>query len=309
MTQRIYYIPNICLQLCAEGAGAASGGEGTGETGVTKSAAGAYQGVKSNPLADVQYGIQDDEQAAAAEGTVEAPDLNADFESMIKGKYKEQYNQRVQDTVQKRLKGTQEIVQKYESLSPILETLASKYGVKPDDIAGLSKAIEDDNTFYEEEAMEKGISVEQLKEIRRMERENADLKRQMEEKSNRENASRLYAQWMDQAKSTQAVYPSFDLKSEMQNQKFVDLLRSNIDVKTAYEVIHKDEILPAAMQFAVSTAQQKLTNKIISGGGRPKENGTSSQGPALVKSDPSTWTKEDRQEVIRRVQRGAKIRL
>ena len=95
----------------------------------------------------------------------------------------------------------------------------------------------------------------------------------------------------------------------MQNPKFVDLLRSNVDVRTAYEVLHKDEIIPAAMQFTAKTVEQKLTNKIIANGARAAENGNSSQGAAVVKSDVSQLSKEDRAEIIRRVQRGEKIRF
>ena len=192
---------------------------------------------------------------------------------------------------------------------PTIETLAKKYGVKADDIEALNKAIEDDDAYYEDEALEKGITVEQLKEIRKMERENADLKRQMNEANQRESANRLYAQWMDQAESTKSVYPTFDLEQEMQNPQFVNLLRSNVDVRTAYEVLHKDDIIPAAMQFTAKTVEQKLTNKIIANGTRPSENGMNSQSATVVKSDVSQLTKADRQEIIRRVQRGEKIRF
>ena len=74
-------------------------------------------------------------------------------------------------------------------------------------------------------------------------------------------------------------------------------------------MIHKDDIIPAAMQFTAKTVEQKLTNKIIAGGARPSENGISSQSAAQVKSDVSQLTKADRAEIIRRVQRGEKIRF
>ena len=124
-----------------------------------------------------------------------------------------------------------------------------------------------------------------------------------------ENGKKLYAAWRQQADDAKKVYPSFDLKAEMNNPKFVDLLRSNIDVRTAYEVLHKDEIIPAAMQFTAKTVEQKLTNKIIANGARPSENGMSAQGAAVVKSDVSQLSKADRAEIIRRVQRGEKIRF
>lgn len=297
------------LQLFAEGAGGGDGGTGTtGATGVSATAAVSQnKGAKSNPLADVQYGIQPTEEISPAAEVVETEDRNAKFEALIKGEYKDLYDQRVQDTVQKRLKGSKETVEKYNALAPTLEALARKYGVDASDIEALNKAIEDDDSYYEQEALEKGITVEQLKELRKMERENAELKRQLEEQNREENAKKIYGQWMEQAENTKQVYPSFDLRNEMQNPKFVDLLRSNIDVRTAYEVIHKDDIIAGAMHFTAKKVEQNLTNKIIANGARPSENGNSSQGASLSKSDVSTLTKADRAEVMRRVARGEKI--
>ena len=298
------------LQLFAEGAGGGDGGTGAeGATGATATAAVSQtKGVKSNPLADVVYGKQAEVTTPAAE-VIETPteDRNAKFEALIKGEYKDLYDARVSDTVQKRLKSTKETVDKYNELTPTIEALAKKYGVDPADIKALNKAIEDDDSYYEQEALEKGITVEQLKEIRKMEKENADLKRQMEEQNRKENANKVYAQWMEQADKAKQVYPSFDLRAEMQNPKFVDLLRSNIDVRTAYEVIHKDDIIAGAMQFTAKTVEQKLTDKIIANGARPSENGNSSQGASVTKSDVSQLTKADLAEINRRVARGEKI--
>ena len=80
-------------------------------------------------------------------------------------------------------------------------------------------------------------------------------------------------------------------------------------MRTAYEVLHKDEIIPAAMQFTAKTVESKLAKKIAAGGQRPAENGMGSGSPAVVKSDPSQWTRADREEIRRRVARGEKIRL
>jgi hypothetical protein len=292
MDKTILFPMLLNLQLFAEGAGGGDGGTGaSGATGVSATAAVSQTGETATPAAEV----------------ISPEDRNAKFEELIKGEYKDLYDAKMQDTIQKRLKGTKETVDRYNALAPTLEMLSKKYGVEASDIEALNKAIQEDDAYYEEEALEKGITVEQLKEIRKMERENAELKKQMEEQNRRENANRLYAQWMEQEQQTKAVYPSFDLRTEMQNQKFVDLLRSNIDVRTAYEVIHKDDIIHGAMQFAVNTAEQKIANKIIAGGARPTENGTSSQGASLTKSDVSQLSKADRQDILRRVARGEKI--
>ena len=305
-------VPMLNLQLFAEGAGGTGAGAGDGGTaqgsGVTAPAAGVQtKGVK-NPLADVKYGKQAEAPAAEVPvATTATPDRNAQFEAMIKGEFKDLYDARVQDTIQKRLKGQKETVDKFTALTPTLEMLAKKYGVDSGDIEALNKAIAEDDSYYEEEALQKGLTVQQLKEIRKMERENAELKAQMDEAQRQEKGRLLYSQWMQQAEEAKKVYPNFDLRAEMNNQRFVDLLRSNIDVRTAYEVLHKDEIIPAAMQFTAKKVEQQLTNKIIANGARPTENGMSSQGAAVVKSDVSQLSKADRAEIIRRVQRGEKI--
>lgn len=301
-------ILKLDLQTFAEGGeGGGTGAEGT--TGGNGVAAVPTKGAK-NPLADVKYGIQEEEvQTANAQTTTETLDRNAEFDKLIKGDYKDLYDAKVQDIVKKRLKNTQETVDKYNAITPMLETLAKKYGVDASDVNALSKAIEDDDAYYEDEALEKGVSVQQLKEIKKMERENAELKRQMDEERRQKNADKLYSAWMEQAETTKSVYPTFNLDAEMRNPQFVNLLRSNVDVRTAYEVLHKDDIIRGAMQFTANTVEQKLTNKIIAGGSRPTENGINAQSATVVKSDVSQLSKADRAEIIRRVARGEKIRF
>ena len=299
---------NLMLQLFAEGGDGGTGAEGT--TGVTETAAVSQTRKSTNPLANVKYGKQEEAAPPPEEPKQTAtPDRNAEFEKLIKGEYKDLYDARMQNAIRGRLKATEDTVNRFNALTPTLELLAEKYGVDANDVEALNKAIEEDESFFQDEALEKGMTVQQLKEFRKMQRENADLKRQMSDQQTKERAEMLYASWVDQGEKTKTVYPSFDLKAEMENPRFVDLLRNNIDVRTAYEVLHKDEIIPAAMQFTAKTVEQKLTNKIIAGGQRPTENGMNSQGAAVVKSDVSQLSKADRHEIIRRVQRGERIRF
>lgn len=309
-----FKLPVLNLQLFADGAGAAGDG-GTGAAGATAEtgmpATSARKGA-NNPLADVVYGKQD-AQTAAEQNTgapqTETPDRQAQFEKLIKGEYKDLYDARVQGIVKDRLKSTREIVDKYNELAPTLEMLGKKYGVDANDPKALNSAIEEDDSYFEEEAVEKGISVDELKRIRKIERENTALREQMRAQAMRAEADKTYARWMEQAEKAKAMYPSLDLETELHNDNFVKLLRTGVDVETAYSVIHKNEIIPAAMQIAVKTAQQKLTNKVIANGARPTENGINAQGATVVKSDVSQLTKADREEIARRVARGEKIRF
>ena len=317
MTKQFYF-QRLNLQLFAEGAGA--GGVGTGAEGAkgetVAAAMSQTKGVKNNPLANVVYGKQEDaaqnanvQNNVAETDPVQQPDRNAEFEKLIKGEYKDLYDARMQDTIQKRLKGTKETVDKYNALTPTLELLAKKYGIDANNIEALNKAIEEDDAYYEEEALEKGVTVEQLKQMKKMEKENAELKRQMQEKDRKDYQAQQYAQWMKQAEEAKRIHPSLDLNVEAKNPQFLRLLNAGVDVGTAYTVIHKDEIIPAAMQHTAKVVEQKITNKIIANGARPTENGISSQSATVTKSDVSQLSKADRQEIIRRVQRGEKIRF
>ena len=316
--EKTFFIPMILnLQLFAEGAGGGDGGTGAeGTSGASATAAVSQtKGAKANPLANVKYGIQKEEATtpAAEVETVETEDRNAKYEAFIK-EYKDLDDARIQNIVQKRLKSSKETeekhketVAKYEALAPTLEALAKKYGVDASDIEALNKAIEEDDSYYEEEALEKGISVQQLKEIRKMEKEHAELKAYKNEQERRNKAAQQYKTWMDQANEAKKLYPALNLDVEAKNPEFLKLLYSGIDVGSAYLVIHKDEIFPAAMQYTAKTVEQKLTNKMLANGARPVENGNSSQGAALTKRDVSSLTKADMAEIERRVARGEKI--
>ena len=308
------FLKHLNLQLLADGAGAADGGTGAdGAKGVTAEAAIPQTKGEKNPLANVKYGIQEDVQTATVQTNqvAQPEDRNAKFEELIKGEFKDLYDAKMQDTIQKRLKGTKETVEQYEALKPTLEILSKKYGVDASDIKALSKAIEEDDSYFEEEAMEKGLSVEQLKEIRKMEKDNAQLRVQLQEQEKRDEFIRKVTIAEEQAKTAKQLYPSLDFKYEMNNNpEFFDLVMNRgIDVGNAYLITHKDAIFPAAMQYTAKTVEQKLTNKIIANGARPTENGNSSQSAVITKSDVSQLSKADRQEIARRVARGEKIRF
>jgi hypothetical protein len=291
----------IDLQLFAEGGG--TGADGV--SGVTGTAAVSQTGESS---VEVKYGKQNTVPSSEAEVTTEATlSREEEFAKIRKGEYKDLFDAEVQNTVQKRLKSTKDTVQKYEALTPTLELLAKKYGVDAADIEALNRAIEDDDSYFEEEALEKGISVKQLKEIRKMERENAELRREMQARQNQENANREYARWIGQAEEAKKFYPNIDLRAEMQSEQFRNLLRSGVNVRAAYEVMHRDEIFPAIMRHAAKEAEQKVTNKVIANGARPTENGMSSQSASIVKDDVSQLSNADIDEVIRQVKAGKKI--
>lgn len=292
----------LCLQMFADG--------GEGATGVTGTAAVSQTGDKGS-LAAVQYGKQAQQSAPAAEVQEETEskpvDKNAEFERLIRGEFKELYKSKVQDTVQKRLKSTQETVDKYNALMPTLELLGKRYGVDAADAKALAAAVENDDAYWEREAADRGSTVEDVKRLYKAERETAVLRRQMQQQQEQEAANRQYNTWMQDAEGLKGVYPAFDLDNEMQDGKFVRLLRNGVDMRTAYEVIHRDEIIPAAMQFAAKETEKRVASTIAAGAARPTENGNSSRSASNVRDDVSKLSNADIREVRKRVMGGEKI--
>lgn len=139
--------------------------------------------------------------------------------------------------------------------------------------------------------------------------ENRRLKQQLEDSGSQQRIARMAAQLRQQTEAAKAVYPHMDLARELQDPRFVRLLRADVDVRTAYEVLHRSEILPAAMAYTARQVEQKLTNHIAAGNARPAENGMAGQSAALVSSDVSQLSRAQRQDIIRRVQGGEKIRF
>ena len=247
--------------------------------------------------------------AQEAQTTQNAPDRAAEFDAMIKGDYREEYEKRFKQGLDRRFKETETLRQQTEAVKPLMALLAGKYGVDAGDMDAILKAAEDDESYYEAEAADKGLTVQQLKEFKRMERENAQLRAAADERQRAEQASQVQARWMQEAETVKGIYPGFDFAQEAQNEAFTRLLRSGVDVRTAYEVTHRDEIISGAMQFAAQKSQENTVNNIRARGMRPDEGGLGRQPAGEGRLDASKLTREQRADIAKRAARGELISL
>ena len=313
------------LQLFADGGAGAAGGDGgaaagaEGATGVVAPDAGERRQKRVNPLANTKYGIQPQQAEAQGEvaATTEDAASNAEqdngkksFEDLIKGEYKADFDARVQEIIRNRFKQNGEMEQKLASMNPLLEALGKMHNVDPTDIEQLTNVILDNDSLYEEEAIQRGMSVDTLKAVKQMERENETLKQREQQSIAEQRMHQHFDNLAKQADALKQLYPSFDLMAEMQNPEFARLTAPgvNVDVRTAYEVVHREEMRGAEMQFAAQKSAERVANAVRANGMRPMENGMNSQQTASpVKADPRTLTKADLAEINRRVARGEKI--
>ena len=255
--------------------------------------------------------LNPENQLATGEGIEtknESPEeRQAAFEKLIKEDYKDLFDSRVQSIIGRRLGDVKGLEKQVQSANEIMELMSLKYGVDATDTAALKKAIEEDDTYWEEAAEKENLSVEQYKRMKKMEAENATLKREREEAERNSQKEQVFAKWSAEAETVKNFYPGFDLNTELQNEQFLRLLGAGIDMRTTYETIHHDEIMTGVMSYTAKQVAKKQADAIKSGYMRPAENGISSRAAVTVKRDPSKLTAEDMKEIAKRVRAGETI--
>lgn len=235
----------------------------------------------------------------------EKEDLDADFEALIKGKYKAQYDARFQQGINARHKDYMQNKQQLESLNPMLDMLKEKYGVS--DVSELQKAIMDDDSYYEQEAMDRGMTVEQLKYMKQMERENKAYKAREQESIQEQMQREKIEGWLRQEAQFKQKAPDFSLREELANPEFERLLAAGVNVETAFNVIHQDEIMSGAMNYTAKKAVEKTVNDIKARGMRPSENGLGTTAAEQKRKTVGEMTGEEILEMANKAKRGEKI--
>ena len=115
--------------------------------------------------------------------------------------------------------------------------------------------------------------------------------------------------WRRDAELLRRQYPNFDLSAEMKNKKFRHYLLGGDSVKTAYENIHRAEIMEAYGKNAEKKAAERIAGIIAAGARFPHENALSSSASGRTKSGVSHLSKSERAAIIKRAASGERIVL
>ena len=301
------------LQMFAEGgapAGAPTGGEGqpAQSPGDMQAAAGLEKLRAKRPQPQhVEFELPTQQQPAQSP-PAEQP--KPTFEDLIKGEYKEDFGKEVSRIVQERLKNSKQAEAKLEKLSPALEALVKKYGLEEGDLDGLVKKITDDDALYEDEALERGIPVETLKQMKQLEQQKNYLERMQAQRMQEEAMQKHFQHLATQAEELRKVYPGFDLQAELGNEQFARLTHPSVNVplRTIYEIVHKDEILGGAMQYTAQKVSEGLSNSMRATANRPAENGLNATSNAVKLSENAhTWPPEVLKQMREDIKRGKKF--
>ena len=304
----------------AQGANSADAGHqrllelGVPEAKIRKNRAYKVNTPATKPAAAEQSAAQEQkpEQAAAAtnpteENKTETPARMSWDEIMADP----EYNKQMQAVVQSRLRSAKGAEDNLGKLTPALELLARKHGQDPANInyEALAKAISDDESYYEDKALEMGVSVETAMKIDQQERDNARQQRQEAQTLEQQKFQQHIMKLEQQGEAMKKVFPNFDLRTELKNPAFARMTSPNvgISVEDAYYAVHRNEIQTAAMQVTAQKTAQKISNAIQAGSRRPDENGTSGQAPSVTTFDYRSMSPEQRKTLKDRILSGEKI--
>lgn len=307
----MFTIRKAVLDLFGEGGDGS--GAGAAAEGASTSASVTPGGKKGDEYANVVFGKQEGTQAQVEQSDADSgadsgnatEDRRKAYDKLIKGEYKDFYTQDTQRIIDKRFKEQKELEGRLNELSPLVDMLSSKYGV--DSVPDIIAKLNDDDSYWEEMADERGLSIEQTKKMVKLERENKAYQQKQQQEINRQRVEAQMKLWDEQAAALKQEFPSFDLDAEIKDDQFQAMLKSGATLKTAYMAMHINDFVNQAASFASASTEKAITDNIRARGTRPVENGASSTSPFTYKSDVNKLTKKDRAEIARRVARGETI--
>ena len=236
----------------------------------------------------------DNAQSTNEQGTTE----KLSYQDLIKSDdYKEEHKAYMDKTIGDRLKKYKGIEEDLGKHKAILDTVAYKYGINPDDenfLETLTQKIEADDSYYENYAMEHDISAEEARRIVTMERKAAQFDAQKEAEAKQEQMRQQIMVLRQNAEKTKAQFPDFDLETEMQDERFRRLCAAtNGDTTAAFKACHHDEIIANTVRMASRQIQSQTAQSVASNKTRPIENGISSTAPSVVQQDFRNMSLQD----------------
>lgn len=290
------------LQLHAEGGtGNGGAGMGAGTTGVTPQnpAAGNTGVMGANPGHQGNQPTQQPAQQDSAAAWQEA-----------KTKYKAQYDADVQRIVQGRLKDAAGHQQTLAALKPMLDAMATQMGVKAGDYQAMVAKYMDNDDLYEKEALDRGSSVETVKELYQVRNERDHLKQQVDQYNERLAFDRHMQGLMQQAESLKSKYPQLDLNAMVNDERFWRMAGPGgpLNLEQAYVAMYHDQLQAQAMQAAATQSQRMAAQNVQANMARPRENAGKASGPqANMTPNFSNLTLKQIQENSRLARMGQRV--
>ena len=302
----------VDLQLFAEGG-----------DGGTSSSAGAVEGAAP----DTEGGTAPQGDGSAAEGSdsegaqdeekkLTPAQRRKAFAQMMTGEYQDLFAERdaaMAREIEQRLTASPEMQELFRALN-------EKYGTDAADLKALTEAVRNgvvkDDAYFEQLAMEKGVSVKTAREMDKLESENKRLTareamaQQMHQEAARQaRITAIHEQWDREAADMSQKYPGFDKDEVLANPEVSSMMRAGISMDNAYRAAYFDRLMAQQTEATAKQVENGVMNREEQRRRRPGENGTRPGGAVQTKIDVEHMSRKEREALEKRVLRGEIITL
>ena len=168
------------------------------------------------------------------------------------------------------------------------------------DLDAINKAVTDDDSYFENKALEMGVSVDVARKL-----EQADAleqqRQEAEQKARRDAMLREhFANVQAQARALQEIVPGFSLEKEMQDPEFVKRTApGGLSVEDAFFSLHHKEIMQQQAEAIARRSKQAAAAAVQSGSARPRENGSSATAAVSATPNMRSMSRADRLAYIK----------
>lgn len=220
-----------------------------------------------------------------------------------------EYNGEMQKVVKAAKEKLKTSAEALEKLAPAIQLIAKKYGVDAGDYEAISKAVVDDDAYYEERAMELGVTTDVAKQLDKSEKMMRAAEEQQQKFINEQKLMEHIGKLNRQAIELQQKYPDFNLGKELNNPTFARLTAPdlNLPLEDAYELVHREEIKENIRQAALKASIQQVSNAVQSNKNRPNDGVSKSSNASVQTFNYQNATKAQREALKARIRSGEKI--
>lgn len=285
-----------------------------GEAGAEGAGAAAEAAQGADDTSRVIYGKQAAEATQTGELTAEESPAEAEedptkkFKELIKGEYKEQYEAELQKTLNRRFRTAKAAEDRLAKADEALSVVAKKYGVDATDIDSLLAKINDDDSYIENAAYERGMTADQYREFDLIQQKANAYEEIQRQNAERQQIREKAEKWRTEADALKEKYGEFDFEECLNDESFMAALEAGAPMEFAFHGKYHDRLMSDALKFTATQTEKGVVDNIRAKGMRPSENGSSTSNAGFVqKADPSKLTASDFEEIAKRIRRGEKI--
>ena len=240
------------------------------------------------------------------------------FTALMQGEYRAEAEAMMQQAVQLAAQN----LQASPAMQGLLAALQEKYGTDADSLEALTEAVKNgavkDDAYYENLAMEKGVSVKTARELDQLESQNRRLTAQQQaaqemakQQERQQQAAQMRAYLEQQETALKQRYPDFGQYRDefLANPETKKMLLGGVSMETAYRAMYFDRLMEADRAATARQVEQGVVNRVQQRNARPGENGTRPGGAVQTKVDVAHMSRREMEELEKRARRGEIIAL